>query len=74
MKDRYIQMRNQRIIDWQFMYDYVVSKGFNLGVESFNLGANYIMFSIDNILDMLDKEYELTLLFNKDGSFIKVLN
>jgi hypothetical protein len=67
-------MRNQRIIDWQFMYDYVVSKGFNLGVESFNLGANYIMFSIDNILDMLDKEYELTLLFNKDGSFIKVLN
>lgn len=74
MKDRYIQMRNQRIIDWQFMYDYVVSKGFNLGVESFNLGANCIMFSIDNILDMLDKEYELTLLFNKDGSFIKVLN
>jgi hypothetical protein len=37
MKNRYIQMRNQKIIDWNFLYDYVVSKGFNLGVEAFNV-------------------------------------
>ena len=67
-------MRNQRIIDWQFIYDYVVSKGFNLGVKHFNVGANYLNFEITHVLDHLDREYELTLLFNKQGEFIKVIN
>ena len=66
-------MRNQKIIDWQFIYDYVVSKGFNLGVDKFNIGANYLNFEIFYVLDHLDREYELTLLINKQGEFIKVI-
>jgi hypothetical protein len=73
MKDRYIEIRNKKFIDWQFLYDYVVSKGFNLGVESFNMGAQYLVNSIDNIMQQLDSEYELTLLHDKDGNFIKVV-
>ena len=42
MKERYIQMRNQHVIDWQFIYDYSVSKGYSGGVEMFNQAANYL--------------------------------
>lgn len=66
-------MRNQKVIDWQFIYDYVVSKGFNLGVEQFNIGANYLNFEMTYILDHLDREYELILLFTEKGEFIKVI-
>ena len=74
MKDRYIIMRNKQVIDWQFMYDYVVSKGFNLGVEKFNIGYGFLIPTINEILDSIDCEYELTLLFDEQGNFIKVIN
>lgn len=73
MKERYIEMRNKNIIDWQLIYDYAVSKGFNLGAEKFNIGANYLLPRIHSILDQLDCEYELTLLVNKNNEFIKVI-
>lgn len=73
MKERYIQMRNQQVIDWQFIYDYSVSKGYSDGVEVFNQAANYLNMVMVNILDHLDHEYELTILYNKQGSFIKVI-
>ena len=73
MKQRYIQMRNDRVIDWQFIYDYCVSKGFTLGVEKFNIGANALMMAIVQILDQLDHEYELTVLYDGQGNFIKVV-
>jgi hypothetical protein len=73
MRERYIEMRNRRIFDWQFIYDYCVSKGFTLGVNNFNLGAQFISMEIENILSTLDKEYELNLLFDSNGGFIKVI-
>jgi len=66
-------MRNNRVVDWQFMYDYAVSKGFNLGVQSFNMGANMLLMEINNILISLDHEYDLTLLYDKDNNFIRVI-
>ena len=74
MKDRYIQMRNSRVVDWQFIYDYCVSKGFTLGVQNFNIGANALMMAMSQILDQLDHEYELTLLQDVNGNFIKVVS
>jgi hypothetical protein len=74
MKDRYIQMRNSRVVDWQFIYDYCVSKGFTLGVQNFNIGANALMMAMSQILDQLDHEYELTLLQDINGNFIKVVS
>lgn len=73
MKERYIRMRNERVVDWQFIYDYVVSKGFTLGVEKFNLGAQFLNMAMNDILDQLDHEYELTILYDKQGIFIKVV-
>jgi len=73
MKERYIQMRNQQVIDWQFIYDYSVSKGYSDVVEVFNQAANYLNIVMVNILDHLDHEYELTILYNKQGNFIKVI-
>lgn len=73
MKERYIRMRNEKVIDWQFIYDYTVSKGFTLGVEKFNLGAQFLMAAMSQILDQLDHEYELTLLYDQQGNFIKVI-
>jgi len=74
MKERYIQMRNSRVIDWQFIYDYCLSKGFTLGVEKFNIGANTLMMFMSQILDQLDHEYELTLLYDANGNFIKIVS
>jgi hypothetical protein len=73
MKDRYIKMRNEKIIDWQLIYDYVLSKGFTLGVERFNLGGPHLMTVMNKIFDQLDSEYELTILYDNKGNFIKVI-
>ena len=73
MKNIYIQMRNKKTVDWQFIYDYAVSKGYTAGVESFNLSANYLMMIMSDILDHIDREYELVLLFDKNNNFIKVI-
>jgi len=67
-------MRNSRVIDWQFIYDYCLSKGFTLGVEKFNIGANTLMMFMSQILDQLDHEYELTLLYDANGNFIKIVS
>jgi hypothetical protein len=73
MKERYVRMRNEKVIDWLFIYDYAVSKGFTLGVEKFNIGANYLNMTMHEILNQLDHEYELTILYDKQGIFIKVV-
>jgi len=73
MKERYILMRNDNVVDWQFIYDYVVSKGFSLGVNAFNTGAQYLLMEIQRILDHLDHEFELHILLDKQGKFIKVI-
>ena len=73
MKERYIKMRNEKIIDWQFIYDYSISKGYKGNVETFNQAANYLNMFMVGILDSIDKEYELTTLYDKQGIFIKVI-
>lgn len=73
MRDRYIRMRNGGGIEWQFIYDYAVSKGFNLGVEKFNLGSQFLAMAMEQIIDQLDKEYEVTSVHGVDGKFIKII-
>ena len=73
MKERYILMRNQNVVDWQFIYDYALSKGFSLGLNAFHVGAQYLLMEMQRILDHLDHEYELTILTDKQGKFIKII-
>lgn len=74
MKERYIQMRNSKIIEWQFIYDYSISKGYTGSIEAFNQAANYLNLWIEYIIDQLDHEYELTILYDQQGKFIKVVS
>jgi len=74
MRDRYIRMRNSGGIDWQFIYDYAVSKGYTDRVENFNLAANYLNMVMVNIIEQLDAEYEVISLHGVDGKFIKIIN
>jgi hypothetical protein len=71
MKDRYILMRNSNTIDGNFVFDYAVSKGFRHGVNEFNMGSMYL--NVAKLLDDLDKEYDLTVLYDQQGKFIKVI-
>ena len=71
MRDRYIQMRNSNVIDLQLIYEYVVSKGFTLDFQSFHLGAQHL--SVVDLFNQLDAEFELTLLCDVNGNFIKVV-
>jgi hypothetical protein len=73
MKERYIKMRNDRVVDWVFIYDYVISKGFTGSVHDFNASAQHLMMSIISIMDFLDHEYNLTLVCDQQGNFIKVI-
>lgn len=74
MRDRYIIMRNSNTLDWQFIYDYAVSKGYTDKVENFNIAANYLKMVIVNIIEQLDAEYEVVSLHGVDGKFIKIIN
>jgi len=71
MKDKYVQMRNDKVMDLNFLYEYAISKGFTLSVQEFNLGAMYL--DVQSILDKLDNEFELVILFDVNGNFVKVV-
>ena len=73
MRDRYIRMRNSGGVDWQFIYDYAVSKGYTDKVENFNIAANYLNMVMVNIIEQLDAEYEVVSLHGVDGNFIKII-
>lgn len=72
MKDRYITMRNSNTLDLQFLYDFFLSKGGKLNPNEFGVGLNYLN-AID-LLEFLDKEFELTIITDKQGNFIKVIS
>jgi hypothetical protein len=71
MKTKYIAMRNGKVLDWSVLYTYAVDKGLTVPPELFMAGAQGL--DINELLDQLDKEFELTTLWGKDGSFIKVV-
>lgn len=64
-------MRNSRTIDGNFIFDHAVSKGFKYGVNEFNMGSIYL--DVTKLLEDLDKEYGLTILYDRQGKFIKVI-
>ena len=70
MRQRYIEMRNSKILDINLIYEYALSKGFNLSFSDFNFGAQWLL--TEQTLDQIDHEFELTILYDKDWNFIKV--
>lgn len=70
-KEQYIQMRNDYVIDLDFLYSYFLSKGGNLPVNDFIVGFQYL--DVEYLIQKLDIEFGLTILFDKNKNFIKVI-
>ena len=70
MRQRYIDMRNSKILDINLIYEYALSKGFNLSFSDFNFGAQWLL--TEQTLEQIDHEFELTILYDEDWNFIKV--
>jgi len=72
MRDKYIEMRNNRVLDVDFLYNYFLNKGGSLQINEFMYGFKFL--DIDFLLKKLDVEFELTILTDINGNFIKVIN
>ena len=71
MKEAYIKMRNSKVLDYQLLYTYATDKGMTLDPNMFMNGIQFV--DINEIIENLDKEFELTRLYDKDGNFIKIV-
>jgi len=71
MKEAYIKMRNGKVLDYQLLYTYAVDRGMTLDPNMFMNGIQFI--DINEIIDNLDREFELTRLYDKEGNFIKIV-
>jgi hypothetical protein len=72
IKSRWIAMRNDRNINPQLLYDYAIHcGGMNLTPEQFSSGLQF--HDINAMIDKVDHELELNILYDKNGQFIKVI-
>ena len=71
MKEKYIKMRNGKVLDYQLLYTYATDKGMTLDPNMFMNGIQFV--DINEIIENLDREFELTRLYDKDGNFIKIV-
>ena len=71
MKEAYIKMRNGKVLDYQLLYTYAAENGMTLDPNKFMQGIQFV--DTNEILEQLDKKYELTKLYDKQGNFIKII-
>ena len=71
MKAEYIKMRNSNQLDMSLLYTYAREQGLNLPPDQFSVAMQFANPS--EIIEYLDHKFELTLLYKKDGSFVKVV-
>lgn len=71
MIDRYIKMRNSGQYNLEWFYEYYNSKGGKeIDISKFNMVFN--MANLNQILEDLDKEFNLTQVLDRKGKLIKV--
>ena len=88
MRDKYIAMRNAKKVDINWFYHYYVQEKGPITPQQFidifeydtqrievpgGFVENRIIRDKGPIIEHLDKKFELTLLFSKEGAFIKVV-
>lgn len=71
MIDKYIEMRNKNVVDLDLLYTYATDKGMTLSQHSFMVGSQFLNYQ--EVLENIDKEFNLTRIYDKDGKFIKVI-
>ena len=72
IKSKWIAMRNAKIINPQLLYDYAIHcAGSKLTAQEFSAGLQFQ--DINAMIDTVDHELELNILYDKNGQFIKVI-
>jgi hypothetical protein len=71
MKEQYIKMRNNHIVDPNLLYIYAVQNGFTLSITEFLIGLQHC--NINDIIYHLDCKFELTRLHDKNDNFIMIV-
>ena len=72
MKEQYIQMRNKQELDNRFLWNYYKEQGGKMQNPNEFLQLFYQVTDLSGLFDYLDKKFELTTLWDKNGNFIKV--
>lgn len=71
LRKQYIDMRNKKVIDIDFLLRYAIHKGFSGSTEEFLLACNYLI--PDVLIKALDLEFGITYVETTKGMFIKVV-
>ena len=70
-KEQYIAMRNEKRVDPWLLYTLTCDEGFKGSSQEFITGLQFVQLS--QVLSAFDRKFELTLLMDKDGEFLKVV-
>jgi hypothetical protein len=72
IKSKWIAMRNAKSINPQLLYDYAIHyRGMQVTAQEFSVGLQFQ--DINAMIDTVDHELELNILYDKNGQFIKVI-
>ena len=71
MKEQYIKMRNSNQLDMSLLYTYAQSQGLKLDPNQFMLAMQFA--DVQELIEHLDRKFELTSLFDKDNNFVKIV-
>lgn len=71
LKRRYIDMRNKKVFEIGFFFDYAIHRGFTGDFMDFSNAFRFI--DLQRLLPQLDKEYNLCTLFDCEDNFIRVV-
>ncbi len=71
MKEQYIKMRNENRIDAAVLYTFAREQGFDGDTTTFMVAMQFM--NIEEMFSAIDRKFELTLLFDKNNKFIKVI-
>lgn len=72
MKEEYIKQRNSNKFTTNFFYKYYLENGGTpIDMETFK--QIFSFFNINEVLETIDRKFELTRLYDRDNKFIKIV-
>ncbi len=71
MREEYIKMRNSNQLNRDLLYTLACEEGLTASSDIFAMALTFA--NINEIICHLDHKFELSILYNKNGDFIKVV-
>jgi hypothetical protein len=72
MKEDYIKMRNSNQLNVDLLYTIAQAEGLTADPDQFLIALSFA--NINEMIHHLDHKFELTILYNKNGDFVKVID